>query len=233
MSQTLRWILILTAVAAIGGAAAAGLYWASQWVPPFYHDALAMHASDARHGSDLTIRDATALSNSLRKAGTWQATFAAGELNGWLAVDLPENHPDALPAAFHDLRVAITPRAIVLACRTRWAHIPMVVWLTLEPYLAEPNVLAIRFRKIRAGRIPLPLKQILEAIDHGIRDTELRIQWRQADGDPVALISWPHPPGSKSPHVQIATLQMGDGTLLLAGSTDVGTPGADDKKTAQ
>ena len=233
MSRSLRLILILAAVAAIGCAAAGALYWTSQWVPPFYRDALAMNPDDARRGSDLTLHHATALSNSLRKSGTWQATFTAGELNGWLAVDLAENHPGALPPPFHDLRLAITPTQVILACRTNAGRIPVVIWLTLEPYLAGPNVVAIRFRKIRAGRLPLPLSQILEAIDHGIRETDLRIQWRQADGDPVALISWPRPHGASAPRVQMATLRLSDATLFLAGSTDIGAQRQGDKKKAQ
>ncbi|MDZ7617375.1 MAG: hypothetical protein U1E05_10240, partial [Patescibacteria group bacterium] len=57
--------------------------------------------------------------------------------------------------------------------------------------LDEPNVLGLRFRKARAGIVPLPMGSIVEQIEKASRDWELKLTWRQTDGDPVALITLP------------------------------------------
>ena len=45
----------------------------------------------------------------LTKAGHWEIRFTADEINGWLAVDLVKNHPNALPPTLKDPRVSIDP----------------------------------------------------------------------------------------------------------------------------
>lgn len=197
-----------------------GIVWAVCWKPPFYAEALAMTPADARRGGDATLHRVTSLSNSFHKPGPWQMVLEAGQINGWLATELVENHARSIPAGFETPRVGITPQQVVIAATVRWAGVSAVAWIAVEPYLTEPNVFALRFRRIRAGHLPLPRKQVLAAIDEAVRNADLRIQWRQTDGDPVALITVPSAPSHKGHAVQITSLRLEDGRLTISGLTE-------------
>jgi hypothetical protein len=201
-------------------AAFLGVYCASQYVPAFYDDALATDESDDEKASDEMLQQATALASDLKKAGHWQAVFTAQQINGWLTIDLARNHADALPPPLDQPRVAIEADRVVLACRVTWGHLSSVVTITVEPYLAEPDVLALRIRGVRAGRLPLPLRRVVDQISAVAAHAELNLRWRQANGDPVALISFAAPADGKGKRVRIETLQLADGEVYIAGTTE-------------
>ena len=50
-------------------------------------------------------RQTAALNNHLRRMGGWEAHFTDQQVNGWLAVDVPKNHPDLLPPEISHPRV--------------------------------------------------------------------------------------------------------------------------------
>jgi hypothetical protein len=78
--------------------------------------------------------------------------------------------------------------------------------------------LAIRIRSARAGAIPVSLSQFLRAISDAARRAKVKIEWRQADGDPVAILSLT-PAGGSDKRVLLETLRLGDGKISLAGRT--------------
>ena len=188
-------------------------------IPKAYREAIAIDPATLREGSDQMLRQAAALVSDVRREGEWQALFTDRQINGWLAVDLLENHPDALPESMSDPRVAIGPDRIMLFCRVRRANLDSVVTLTVEPYVPEPNVLALRIRHARAGIVPVPLQQVLDTISEAIGRTDLRLTWRQTDGDPVALISVPPPHDDNDKLVEIETIRLGKGEIHLSGRT--------------
>jgi hypothetical protein len=208
------------AVVLLVGLGATGLwvYLASQHVPEFYRQSLEVDLRVSRKASDEMLQRTADLASDLRKDGHWQVVFTEAQLNGWLAVDRVENHPNAVPAEITDPRVHIEGSTLVVACRYRSGRVNSVVSLTLEPYLVRPNLLAVRVRKARAGRLPLPLNRILDAISEGVRRSNFHIEWRQADSDPVAQIS-PPPPRDKGNVVQIDAFRIADGKIVVAGST--------------
>jgi hypothetical protein len=164
------------------------------------------------------LQRAAALRSDIEKEGRWHAIFTAEQINGWLAVDLPENFPDALPESFRDPRVEIRPDRMTLACRLKQSGTTTVVTLTVEPYLPEPNLLALRIRNARAGLLPMPLTSVLDAISEAAGQIGFPLDWQRADGDPVALISTA-PPDQDGKLVRIETIQLGDGEIYLAGTT--------------
>ena len=149
-----------------------------------------------------------------------QAVFTAQQINGWLAVEFVEDFSGTLPEGLHDPRVAIESDHVVLACRVTWGGISSVVTVSIEPYLPEPEVLALRIHHARAGMLPLPLRQVLDDLSAAARHSELNLRWRQANGDPVALISFAAPADAKGKHVRIESLQLADGEIYVAGTTD-------------
>jgi hypothetical protein len=199
-----------------------GLYGATQYVPEFYRRAIAADPAAQRQSSDQMLQQVTALVSSLKKRGRWEVVFTAEQINGWLAVDMVQNHPEMLPPSLGNPRVAIEPEGMMLACRFRWGFFSSVLSLNVDPYLAEPNGLALRIRKARAGMLPMPLGGILDRLSEAAGHADLRLHWGRSSGDPVALISLP-PSRQEDGHVvRIEALQLGKGEIYVAGTTAAG-----------
>lgn len=219
----MKRFLILSSVA-LGAAlllaalALVGIWLASQVVPDFYAQALRAAPEAQRIASDTMLQKTAALASDVRKQGRWEALFTEDEINGWLAVDLHENHPGSLPPGIADPRVVITPGGLQMACRSKQAGIETVLSVNVAVYLAEPNVLGIRIRGVRAGVIPLPMKDVLEQIAEIGRQRSLRIDWQQAEGEPVALIRL-NPTIDDGKPVKIEAIELGERELYLAGTT--------------
>jgi hypothetical protein len=196
------------------------LYKATQHVPEEYRAAMEIDPVRQREGSDEMLRQAGALAGDLKKEGRWEVLFTAEQINGWLAVDMVEYHPDLLPEGFSDPRVVITPDCIMLFGRIDQDGRRSVVSLTVEPYLPEPNVLAVRIRDARAGLVPLPLGDVLEALSDSAIRGGFDIHWQQAEGDPVALISILSTLDNDGRTVSIDDLRLDNGEIFLSGTVE-------------
>ncbi len=216
VGKKLRIILIL-----LGGLlllVAVGLlavYRALQHVPEAYRRALTAR----RHEGQAMIRQTTALISNVKKEGQWEAEFTAEQINGWLAFELSENHPDALPDEIREPRVAIEPDRMLLFCEFNSGGFSTVLTLTIEPYVEATNVLALRIRKARAGSMPFPRGKITDGIREAARREEIQLEWRQDGGDPVALITIDPPEDAPDKIVQIERIQLVEGKIYLAGKT--------------
>jgi hypothetical protein len=199
------------------------LYRGTQQVPQFYEVSLQPEMSrpeQARLGDEFE-REVLELHNDTGREGQWQAVFSDREVNAWLAVDLVQNHPRALPPDLVDPRVAIAPDQLQVACRYTGEPLETVVSIEADVYLTDkPNQLALRIRGFRAGVIPLPLKQLMERVSDAARKSGVPLLWSQQDSDPVALFQVP------AEHKQfpgrvlcLETLELRDGEIFLAGRT--------------
>ena len=145
-----------------------GLYLAARHEPAFYREAMEADRAVLEKGSDRMLRKTAALAKHPQKPGRWEIRITAEEINGWLAVDMPKNHPHALPPTLHDPRVVIDPNEITVACRFQQNGIDSVLSLTVQPYVdrsptvPNANVVAVRIVGARAGLLPLPLDRVLE-----------------------------------------------------------------------
>lgn len=213
----------MSSAAAVLLAAACGwAYWISREVPPFYAAALAQPSSSVHDASDALVREAAALVSDLRKSGRWQALFTVEQINGWLADDLQKNHPTLLPATVSDPRVAIANNQLMVGFRWQQPKWNVVVSLAAEIYLRQPNVVAVRIRKVRAGGLPLPLKNLLHDLIAAGRGLDLQIDEQQIDGDPLLLITPPQDGDYGNLLVQLESLELHDGQLYVAGRTQRG-----------
>jgi hypothetical protein len=219
-----KWLRILTfsaaAVVALLAVTAVLLWRATQKVPEFYARAVQDDPADRAEASDRMIQRATTLAGDVKKEGRWEATFTADEINGWLAVDLVENHADQLPATMSDPRVAIGPGRLMIACRYEEGWIEAVLSLEVDVYLAEPNVLALRVYEARAGGLPLPWERVQDQITQAVRRSRLKIEWAQVDEDPVATISLPPPSPQEPIAATIDAITLGDGEIYMSGTTE-------------
>ncbi len=215
--------------AGIAALALAGflLYRAGQHVPEFYREALAADLEKQRTASHKIEQRAAALASNVQKEGDWHEVFTAEQINGWLAVklkpwlelELGKSSAEDTLAQIANPRVAITPGQFLLAFKYRSGFLGTVVSLTVDVRLDEPNVVALRVRKARAGSVPLPLDRFIKQIETAAGRSGWRIQWREVQGDPEARISIPSFHTRKDQESRLEALQLNDGELYLAGTT--------------
>jgi hypothetical protein len=195
------------------------IYSASHYVPSFYRQAVAVDPQTQEDASRKMLQQVSALDGALKRKGTWDARFTAEQINGWLAVDLVRNHSNALPPTLRNPRVSIGPKQITVACLVELNHYWSVVSLTVEPYLPEPNVLALRIVRARAGLLPVPLSDITHQLTQAAQGLHLHLEWRQAGGDPVAMLSVPADRVAEGRRVRVETLRLGQDEIYLSGTT--------------
>ncbi|MBN1394064.1 MAG: hypothetical protein JW959_03475 [Pirellulales bacterium] len=211
-------LLLLGCLAVLALLALLVLYIAVCHMPEFYRRAMDVPQEKLKEGSERMIRRAAALTSDLEKEGSWETLISAEEINGWLAVDMKRNHPDALPEALGDPRVTIDEGGITLACRYEHHGVTSILSLTIVPSIEKDNVLTLRIRGARAGLLPVSLKGVLDRITRFARDMQFHVEWRLGGGDPVALLSLPDA-GKGAPTVTIDTLRLGEGEIYIAGTT--------------
>ena len=216
--------IVSAVVVLVIGVSLFSIYEASQSVPQFYHDAVSREPDEQIEARDQFVARATAMASDLHATGHWQTLFTADQINAWLALELAASYPDILPKDMRDPRVAVRDHEATIACRFESGDMAAVLSLTVDAYLHEPNVLALRIRRARAGALPVPLAHVLDGIAHAASELNLRLEWRKIQGDPVALI---HLAGRSEAHetFNLQSVELRDGELYLAGTNGTQSPG--------
>jgi hypothetical protein len=223
--RLLKIILWVTLPAAgLLAAVAFLLYRGTQHVPAFYQQALTAPvppAQQAQIGDDFE-RQSLELHNQATQPGRWQADFTDEQVNAWLATILPRNHPRALPAEIRDPRVKIAEQEVQVAWRYQTEQFQTVVSLAGQIYLTDkPNQLALRFRGVHAGWVPLPLEQVLQRVREAGRQNGVNLLWTQQDGDPVAMFQVPaRLDGYPDREIRLETLELSPGRVRFVGHTE-------------
>jgi uncharacterized protein YpmS len=219
-----RFLVILLVLFLLGllvvGLLLVWAYHSSQQEPEFYRQALKIEPAKAADRSDRMLQRATALAGEVKEKPKWHAVFTADEINGWLAVDLVKNHARSLPPDLHDPRVSIIPGELTIACQMRRGGFTTVLSLAIDAYLSGPGEIAVEIKKARAGRLPLPLGDVLEQISTAARRASIPIQWRQKDGNPVAVIYLPAMEDEKNRIIHVEQLTLEQGEIYIAGTTE-------------
>ncbi len=213
--------VVLTIIAA---ASLWGVYRASQQVPEFYVQALAApRETQAAAGQELE-RQALSLNSQVRRPGRWEARFTQDQINGWLAVDLPEKFPGSLPGGVSEPRVAVSPDQVQLAVKWQQGSTSAVLSAAGEIRLTQqPNEVAIRILSVRAGALPVPLARFLDEIANRASSSGLPLEWTEVEGDPVALIKLPlEREEFRGKQLLVEELRLEEGAIVVAGHTDEG-----------
>jgi len=212
-------LLLLGGLLVLVGLALFLLYRASQQVPEFYREAVAVDPQAQKKAAGKMVERAAELNNSLQTKGRWEAAFTAEEINGWLAVELPRAEPPVLPPQLHDPRVAIAPDGVTVAAQAEYGGISTVVSLKLDVYLQSPNVLAVRVRDLRAGAVPWRRDQVVQNVGRAAEHAGLAVRWQQIDGDPVALVTLP-PQVDHGRTAHVDAIKLEKDRLVVTGTTE-------------
>ncbi len=213
----------LVALAAVLAILLFGAQYAARQAPAFYRESLAADRAVLEQASDAFLQQASVLTSDLNRGGEWHAVFTVGQINGWLAVDLVENHPGLVPAGVTEPRVAILDDRLTLAYRAAGGMIEGVVSVEVEVALPEPDQLALRLKRVRAGTLPLPMGVVIDAVEEAARQMDLRVTWRQANGDPVALIALAPILADGGKRIRVEEVYLGEGEVYVAGTTESAT----------
>jgi hypothetical protein len=212
-------LIVLLGVLAVIALLLVVVYRATQHVPQFYSEALEVEPAAQAAAAEQMDRQLASLENNAVREGRWHVVFTAEQINGWLAVRLPRDNPELLSGHLSDPRVAIRPDGITVACRAEFAGLHSVVSLDAELYMDSPRVVALTIRKVRAGALPCPNGRVLDGISAACRRASLRVQWKQAHGDPEALISLPSIEGEHGKVIRIEQIRLEDGAIHILGAT--------------
>ena len=219
-----RWLRLLALFATfvvVGfGVLLACAQYAAQREPEFYSQAMQVHPELQVEDGDQLEREVLQLHNSTRREGTWEATFTAQQINGWLATDLEEKFPDVVPPQFLNPRMAIEPERIRLACWYKDPPTNTILSLDVDVQLMDtPNVIAVHIQAARAGVIPVPLEQVLNTVSYFAERADVELRWANMNADPVALVTIPTHLEELQQLIQLETVELRDGQIYLSGRT--------------
>lgn len=165
------------------------------------------------------VTKASAWHASISRPGSWETALTADELNAWLAVDLPRNHPRWLPRGVTEPRLVFRARHVVLGTRVHYGPLSSVAWLDCEVVLRDVNHLAIVVDQARLGAIPLPRTPILRELSRRISTLGMVTDLRMLDGRMVLMVYIPSTHDAGATSYWLESLAIGDGELLMAGET--------------
>lgn len=230
MGKLLRWILVTLVVLFVMAACIlGGVYVAAKQVPEFYEEAIACNAEEAAAANDEMLARAAALASEIKKEGVWKATFSEDHINGWLAVDLPTNHPETLPKGITEPRVRLEKDRVLVGFRFTSDSFSGVLSLEAEVYWTDDARLAIAVQSLRAGVMPVPISLVLQPIRDKLAKTKWQIQWVDQPSGPVALVTVPPVEDGRLIR-NVEALRVEPQELYISGTTGPkpeGTPAAE------
>ena len=219
-----RWLLrSLLFVALVTAATIAGAYHLSQQEPEFYQVALRQTPEVAKQkGAELetTVMD---IYNAVLEQGPWRGEVSQDQVNGWLAMELPEKFPELLPEdVVADPRVSIRHGEISIAGRAFYQGIKGIVVAKLDVFKTDQrDQFAIRFRSIYAGVIPIPIKTFADEISKGLNQQGYQTMWSELEGDAVLTVIVPEE--ELLIHgiyrLNIETIDIEDEKIIVSGTT--------------
>lgn len=145
--------------------------------------------------------------------------MTADELNAWLAIDLPRNHRHVLPRGVSQPRLLFQPKHALIGTRVGYGPLTAVASLDFEIQLRDVNHLAIVLEQARLGAIPLPRPPILRELARRIAMLGMVTDLRMLDGRLVLMVYIPSTHDAGGTSYWLESLSIGEGELLLAGTT--------------
>jgi len=185
--------------------------------PEFYRQEVARSAEEQRAASDQCLANMSATASQAQRAGRWRAEFTEAELNGWLAYDLPNNHPELAEGPVAAPRIDLADGVGQIAFEYR-GLIKTYVLVEFDAEARDESTLAIRFRKLRGGALPMPMGALVEPLSSFASQLGQSVQWTEEEGLPVALVTFV-PIDEGDPRVELRNVAILADRIVLEGET--------------
>ena len=225
MGKRLLWygVLAFAGILLLLLISGAVIYHLATRVPTFYSTAAADPTAQAAL-NDRLLQKTSALTSDWQREGRWDLRLTEEEVNAWLSVDLPKNHPNLLPSRFQEPRIRIGRDELTVACRTEWAGRSGVLWVRGRVELARTDVLAIRLRKAGVGLLPLSTASVLQRLEEALQRAGVDVRREDLDGEPALTIplAATDPDGRRRIHVD--AVDFTDGRVFISGTTEQHDP---------
>jgi hypothetical protein len=158
----------------------------------------------------------------------WDGRFTDEQINGYCQEDLLKEHADnqPLPEGICQPRVSIEPGRVRLGFRYGTGFWSTVLSIDLRVWLVakEPNVVALEFRGLYAGALPIASQSLLERASETARRYDIDPTWYRHNGHPVLLLRFQA--GRSHPTFQLERFDLQQGMLFIAGRSLETTPQA-------
>ncbi len=198
-----------------------------RYEPAFYRPLLmpAVGSGEAEAMARRAVTKASAAHAALSRPGPWDMALSADEINAWLAVDLPRNHPQLLPRRVTQPRLVFEPGRVLAAARVGYGPLSAVASGRLAVVLHAPNQLTLTIEEARIGAVPLPTATLLRDLGRRLARLGLVTEIRPRDGGLKLEVFIPstHDAGATSTWLESLAVQAGE--LLLAGQTRTAADG--------
>lgn len=216
-SGPLRLVLVGTALAV--SALIAVTVAAASRLPDSYADHRVVEGAAAEQAARRFMSGIAALHADFVREGTWEMACTQEEVNAWLAVDLPRNHPHAVPGRVLEPRVCLRPRLVEASARLAIAGLRPVVMVGLGVRLREPNQLGVTIEDARIGAIPLPHGPVLAEVRRRLDRLGMVTAVQRLDGRSVLVVYIPSTHESGGMSHWLESLSITDGGVAVAGRT--------------
>jgi hypothetical protein len=201
----------LTAVSLLG---AAVIYMLGRG-PAYYRQIDTLSDDDRTAESRQFVQQSSAVFNQIENEPAWSGTFRESQINAWLAGDFERKHGDLLPRGVSDPRVSFENGCVALAFQLQRGPVSTIVSASGRMWLPESNFVAIELKSVRAGVIPMPAGYVVQTISSAAKSAGLDLEWKQHDGNPVALLRLSR--SDQNTAVRVDQVEIKDGTLRVAG----------------
>lgn len=156
----------------------------------------------------------------------WDARFSERQINSYFQEDFLNKHNEEnpLPAGMSEPRIALDADRIRFGFRYGTGMWSTVVTLDLRAWLVvkEVNTIALEFRSLNAGAMPISAQWLLERVSESARQRDIEVTWYRNQGRPVLVLRFQAQ--RASPTFQLLQLKIQDGMLLIAGRSLDTTP---------
>lgn len=165
------------------------------------------------------VTDASALHAAFLQIGRWEGVFGERDINAFLALDLPRNHPAVLPTWCREPRIEITPGGLRAAMSVGRGLLWATVWFDAEVTLQEANQLRVVVTRARVGILPLPTGPLLATLARRLERLGAVTEIRRGGARSTLVVYIPstHEAGGVSHWLEAIRLAAGE--LAVAGET--------------
>lgn len=211
---------VILALLIVLGVLAGGGYWSIHQPPAFYAEEIRKPVDPVqrKQAAKKFVQATLQLVEDIQHETSWAEHFSQDQINAWLAEELPQKYPGWIPEGTSDPRVKLEQGAIELAFKSDDPRFKGIISGRFEPFVAGPNQLGIRIRRIRLGLVPLPIDQVLEQIQgpvaEAVADADMTMRWQQIDGDDVLVLELK----TEDSRPVLEAIQVEPGQLAISGS---------------
>jgi len=161
---------------------------------------------------------AASLHAAMRQAGEWEALISEGEINAWLALDLPRNHATLLPSGVSEPRLCLQQRRAQVGARVGYGVFSAVLWCDVGVQLRGVNQIVIVVNQAGLGALPLPRAACAKRLVDRLAEWGLQGEMRPIEGRMGVVLYTDRQPAGAGAGWHLSVLQLEAGEAMLAGT---------------